>query len=460
MKRKKLYSWITLLTLCVCSCNNKEVNFSYSPSSPRAGQKVVFSNLTKEGESWVWEFGDGSQSSLKSPTKTYKKPGIYVVTLTADSSKHRRCAKEITILDTVPTFSVSTDSVVYREEITLQALVYNPYNKSLSYQWNLPECINITKGSTSEANIQLYFTQPDTTVSIELLVTLDGKEYPISQSVYIYDGEASSLLMASENGIYRQRVFSNGTEAPTLLSISEDKTQDAGELLVDGDFLYILQATSASESAIYRFDLQNKNISCVIQNTKGTENNSYSAGFLNKESLYWGSKDALYCISSLSENLSLNSLEDYRLADVSKLSSMTSGESKGLSVVGNMLFWSTGKGICHFSKDLSVANMLLATKDIQRFAIDAVSRKIYTIIGNTLCVCNFDGSYMNQIAADATGALTINNATSRLYYTTSKGIAYLPLVQTQNNQTIAEPTLLNEMTHISALAIDNTKRKK
>ncbi|HCS87013.1 MAG TPA: hypothetical protein DIW30_00815 [Bacteroidales bacterium] len=459
MKRQSYYGLVFAIAFLICSCNNKEVNFSYSPASPRAGQKVTFSNLTEEGETWAWNFGDGSQSTLKNPTKTYKKPGTYIITLTADSSKHRMCSKEITVFDTIPTFSLSTDSIVYREEVELKAVVYNPYNKSVSYKWNLPECAVLTKGITSDESIRIYFSKKDTTVQVELTVTLDQKDFDIKRSLYIHNGTAISLLMVTDNGLLRQRIFANGAETPTLLPIDADKTASVGTLIIHQDWLYLLQSKDDTESAIYKRNLQTQQMKTLVKNSSATTGNGFYAGCIDKQYLYWGSLSTLHRISLSEEDALLNAPTDYQIAQVSDIPSMEEGTSTGIGIIGSTLFWSTGKGIYHFDSNRMLLATLLAEKDIQHFTIDIVARKIYAVTENTLFVCNLDGGYLRELSRDATGALTVNYATNRLYYTTSKGVAYLPLVQTQNNQTIAEPAMLNDITDVSALVIDDVKRQ-
>lgn len=45
--------------------------------------KVSFTNLSTNGTSWAWNFGDGSTSNEKDPVHTYSQEGIYTVTLIA-----------------------------------------------------------------------------------------------------------------------------------------------------------------------------------------------------------------------------------------------------------------------------------------------------------------------------------------------------------------------------------------
>ena len=60
------------------------VNFSPSPTSGAAPLSVVFSNTTAGSvTTWAWDFGDGTTSSVQSPTHVYSAAGNYTVVFTA-----------------------------------------------------------------------------------------------------------------------------------------------------------------------------------------------------------------------------------------------------------------------------------------------------------------------------------------------------------------------------------------
>ena len=115
-----------VLTLIV-GCKKIDVDFSYSPTDPKAGETIKFTNNSSAGESWAWTFGDNSTSMSKNPSKVYKKPGEYMVTLMVDSTKHFTHSKLITVYDTIPTFVASSDSILYFHDVTLKANIYNPF---------------------------------------------------------------------------------------------------------------------------------------------------------------------------------------------------------------------------------------------------------------------------------------------------------------------------------------------
>jgi len=62
-------------------------NFSATPLSGRAPLAVSFTDLSiGVPDTWLWNFGDGTASTLQNPTKTYSAPGIYSVSLYASNS--------------------------------------------------------------------------------------------------------------------------------------------------------------------------------------------------------------------------------------------------------------------------------------------------------------------------------------------------------------------------------------
>lgn len=224
---KKIY---ILLTICcvLIACKKNEVEFSFSPEAPRAGEKVQFSNLSTSGEEWAWTFGDGSTSSLKSPAHTFKQPGTYVVALKVDDKKQWTVAKEITIYDTIPTF-VASDSVFYiYEDYTFTANVYNPYNYEVSYEWIYTDSLVSCDGAT----LKCYFTEPNDSAELALRVILYNDTTDIVKRFYIQDKPTNSVLLRTAEADYRQRIFGKraevakvDTSATAMLDAEQDTIQ-------------------------------------------------------------------------------------------------------------------------------------------------------------------------------------------------------------------------------------------
>ncbi len=69
--------------------------------------KAVFENTSGNGETWLWNFGDGKTSTEQNPEHTYTKEGKYTVTLTAISSKG--CVSTKTIKDYIEIKNITTN---------------------------------------------------------------------------------------------------------------------------------------------------------------------------------------------------------------------------------------------------------------------------------------------------------------------------------------------------------------
>jgi PKD repeat protein len=68
-------------------------DFTVDNASPAASATVTFTDIsTNTPDRWDWDFGDGTKSTTKSPTKAYATPGPYTVRLTATnaSGSHTR----------------------------------------------------------------------------------------------------------------------------------------------------------------------------------------------------------------------------------------------------------------------------------------------------------------------------------------------------------------------------------
>lgn len=219
MKKTIIASFI--IVMIVVGCKKVEVDFTYAPTAPRAGQSITFSNTSSGGESWLWNFGDNTTSVLKSPSKIYKKPGEYVVTLMVDSAKHQTRSKIITVYDTVPTFVCSTDSILHYQDVTFTANIYNPFNYALTYNWILPSNCEIVSGTQSSHALTVFFTSAIQD-SVQLLITQRDKLYDIKKPVKVHLTKAPAVVMLkTDQTVVRQRLINDRIEMPSLAT-SED----------------------------------------------------------------------------------------------------------------------------------------------------------------------------------------------------------------------------------------------
>ena len=246
------------------ACKKNSVDFSYSPTEPRAGQSVQFTNLSYKGKEWNWTYGDGASSSIKSPAHVFKQAGTYRVTLRVNNRKSWTATKEITVYDTVPTF-VCEDSVfsVYTD-YTFSANVYNPYNYDVTYQWEFAdgdEYMKVTGSDQTSASLQGYFTRPMDEALIRLTVIIGEEKTVIEKLFTVNDRATNSLLVRTPEADYRQRIFGARAEslredesATPLLDSEQDQQQTYN------DSLFVLDNLSATFPGIQGFHIAYRKI--------------------------------------------------------------------------------------------------------------------------------------------------------------------------------------------------------
>lgn len=220
---------VLLLTLCcaMIACKKHTVDFTYFPEMPKAGEKVSFNNHSSTGQKWEWQFGDGGSSTLKTPVYTYRKPGTYLVKLKVDNKSSLTCSKTVVIYDTVPTFTCKDSVFSIYKDYTFIANLYNPYNYPVSYQWT-KDGKELGTGST----LKIYFTEPDVKEELSLRVIMNSDTTEIIKGFYVHDVETNSVLLRTDKGDYRQRIFGARAEEPKmdlsaalLLDLEQDTIQ-------------------------------------------------------------------------------------------------------------------------------------------------------------------------------------------------------------------------------------------
>jgi len=87
------------MTQTVTVVESLAADFTFSPSSPAAGQEVQFMDNSKGSTtSWSWDFGDGGKSTAKNPAHTYSQAGAYTVKLViSDGTNSSTKNKSLTV---------------------------------------------------------------------------------------------------------------------------------------------------------------------------------------------------------------------------------------------------------------------------------------------------------------------------------------------------------------------------
>ncbi len=211
MNTKQLY--LILAGIALMGCHKVTVDFSYSPTEPKTGETVTFTNLSENGEDYTWDFGDNRSASTKSPTHTYSKAGTYMVTLSEKRTK-KTCTHAVTVTDSLPTIGIQEDAIHRFDSVSLKALVWNPFSHPVTYRWHLDENTRLLSGNLNEDNIVVQFRHrrhisddDPTTVHVGLDITMDGIVHSAEQTVTVYERKTWSLLFRTPSADAYQLVY-------------------------------------------------------------------------------------------------------------------------------------------------------------------------------------------------------------------------------------------------------------
>jgi PKD repeat protein len=310
---------ILLLSLLIAfgvGCKRIEVDFKYSPAEPRAGQTVTFTNLSTSGEQWTWTFGDNTTHMAKNPFKIYQKPGTYMVTLMVDSAKYQTRSKLITVYDTIPTYVISTDSVLHYQDVTFTANVYNPFKHSLTYEWIVSPNFKMLSQSNEQSKIYGYFKTQTAQDSVTLRLTLNGKEFLITKHFPVHLTQAPAIAMhLTDNQMVRQRIINDRIEehTPALVEDKELLRQAQDTCVTFNGKTFYASTLASTISDFNGLDIQHMQLDAMAQkwyittsqglfvaNFDGAERvlideNATGAIYvdINRNRIYWASADGL-----------------------------------------------------------------------------------------------------------------------------------------------------------------------
>lgn len=458
---KKQITFIVGILLLLASCKDNDVNFTYSPTDPRAGESIKFTNTTEEGEEWSWNFGDGSTSTSKSPSKIYKKPGTYTVVLKVDDKASRTCTQTITVHDTIPAIGVSDSIVYYYQKVTLTADAYNPYNHSVSYQWELPESVTLLDGELDDQQIDVYFSKLGGQ-NVRCKLTLGETVYQLDSVINVTDTVARSLIMARSGNIMHQRIYEYGYEEAIAYPVAQKAITSPTGLIADpqnGIFIFNDDATAAGMLACYNIESGSTEI--VLQNAAAAAGQGFSHGFLRGGTLYWTTGDCIYATAAQSRNISFTAGAQSRqfLASAASLGLSAGLQSAGILCHNGTMLFAYGAGVHRFTEGQTAVSSILADYTLTATAIDPTSQKLYFTTGDGLYVSNLNGEYTVQIDATADGkAICVDTDDNKLFFTTAEGVKEIPLVHSSNNSTQQTAVLVNNFTDVTALGLDTVLR--
>lgn len=138
-------------------------DFSADPIVGCKPLAVIFTNTTLGDAEYLWDFGDGTTSTKRSPDHVYTQSGTYTVTLTATGTrKSDQVSKDITVyVSPVAEFSVSLTQLYTPNA---EAHFYCKSDKVISYLWDFGD------GGQSTEKDPTYIYREDGLFDVSLVV--------------------------------------------------------------------------------------------------------------------------------------------------------------------------------------------------------------------------------------------------------------------------------------------------
>ena len=150
--------------------------------------EVQFDNITIGKADYVWDFGDGAASTLRSPSHLYEKAGVYKVTLTA-IGKYRtdNVEKTVTVLPSPEaSFTVSSAQLYVPNA---EAHFFNETDKAVSYYWDFGD----GHSSTDKDPVHTYYEDGEYDITY-IVVDENGCADTLKYENYIHVGKGSFIV--------------------------------------------------------------------------------------------------------------------------------------------------------------------------------------------------------------------------------------------------------------------------
>jgi PKD repeat protein len=159
--------------------------FTYSPTSPTIDDTVQFTDMSTDLDgtivSYIWNFGDGTTSTLRNPTKKYSSSGSYKVTLTVTDNGGVQTTTSKTILIALTprpaTLTISPASFTLRSgsTVTLTATLRdsagNPiFGRTISWSATAGSFSVTAARTNSLGQVQTVYTAPDLTIESPVII--------------------------------------------------------------------------------------------------------------------------------------------------------------------------------------------------------------------------------------------------------------------------------------------------
>ncbi len=420
MKHKQL---LFILAILLVGCHSREVGFVYKPVNPRAGQVITFTNSSEVGSTWSWNFGDGTSSTVKSPTKTYTSAGDYLVTLVVDDKKSLTYSAVVVVSDTVPTIVTSDSATTIYNKVKCSVRCYNPKKEKITYKWLLSDDVIIVDGLLTDSAVNVYFTRPADKADIGAVITLGEQVDTVFSHIHVKDTAAHALVINStDNQLFRHRIFAPQLGDKHLL----DGGIIANHLEVYGDDVYAF-----ADAGVYR--ISQAGSSKIVDYDK-----PIIAGTILHDTLFFkAADDVLYGF-----DMAMIDNQGALIPSVTDIATGRGGNEQ--DVIAATYMSADGDNLLLAGNGIAIAGQTYeGISNVSVAVVDKINGKIYAVdaVLGQLFVFNYGKESTQAVAiAQADGnSLALDYRYDRIYFTLDNELYALPLIHSRQNTDANQP---------------------
>jgi PKD repeat protein len=210
------------------------------------GLAVSFNNTSVNGTSYLWEFGDGTTSTLQNPTHTYANGGTYTVKLTTTNACGSTSITKTVSLIPAPeaSFTTSGSPGCAPQTVTFT----NTSIGATSFNWSFP---GATPPASTDTSPVVVYDQPGTYTATLVAINTSGTD---TATATIQIGTVPGAgFSSSTSGLIA--TFTNSTTNGTSYSwdfgdgSTSTETDPTHSYTADGVYTVVLTATNACGSS-------------------------------------------------------------------------------------------------------------------------------------------------------------------------------------------------------------------
>ena len=142
---------------------------------------VTFNNLTTGATSYLWDFGDGSGTSVEvNPSYVYAQDGIYLVSLTAFNACGETVFEDFVVIETIPFAAFMADTLKGCDSLEVQFIDQSTTN-AVNWFWSIP---GATPDTSNLQNPSVVYSSPGT-YTVTLIVSNGAGANQLVRTDYI-----------------------------------------------------------------------------------------------------------------------------------------------------------------------------------------------------------------------------------------------------------------------------------